>query len=139
MPRPRKCRWVERRPVADFFTPRGAALETLQGVVLPVEGLEALRLVDAEGLDQTAAAALMGVSRPTFSRVLAEARTLVAKALVNGWGIRIDGGDYQVADPMAGDNPCPGRQGPGGRGGGGRGGGHGQGRRWRRSHPKEGD
>lgn len=131
MPRPRKCRWVERQPVADFFTPRGVPLETLQGVVLPVEGLEALRLADADGFDHATAAALMGVSRPTFSRILAEARTVVANALVNGWGLRITGGDYQLAGQMAGDGG-PGRHGQGG-------GGRGQGRRWRQTLQEEGD
>jgi len=132
LPRPRKCRWVERQPVADFFTPRGVPLETLQGVVLPVEGLEALRLADANGFDHATAAALMGVSRPTFSRILAEARTVVANALVNGWGLRITGGDYQVAGQTGGG---PGRHGRGGGGGGGRG----QGRRWHQSIQEEGD
>jgi predicted DNA-binding protein (UPF0251 family) len=61
-----------------------------------VEGLEALRLADEQGLDQETAAARMGVSRPTFSRILAEARHVIAKALVNGWAIRIDGGSYEL-------------------------------------------
>lgn len=138
MPRPRKCRWVEGHPPADFFAPRGVPLETLQGVVLPVEGLEALRLVDANGFDHATAAAMMGVSRPTFSRILAEARATVANALVNGWGLRIAGGDYQVIGG-------PGRHGRGGGGGGsggfGRsGGGRGQGWGRRRAlQDKEGD
>jgi predicted DNA-binding protein (UPF0251 family) len=133
MPRPRKCRWVEDHPTADFFAPRGVPLETLQGVVLPVEGLEALRLADAKGFDHATAAAMMGVSRPTFSRVLAEARTLVANALVNGWGLRISGGDYQVA------GGGPGRRGRGGGFGGGGGGGRGQGRRRRQGLQEEGE
>jgi predicted DNA-binding protein (UPF0251 family) len=93
-------------------------------VILPVEGLEALRLVDVEALDQETAAGKMGISRPTFSRVLAEARKTVAKALVNGWAIRIEGGDYELA---AGPD-----LGPGVRGGPGRGRGRGRhGQKWR--------
>ena len=34
----------------------------------------------------------MNVSRPTFSRLLAAARTTVATALVEGFAIRIEGG-----------------------------------------------
>jgi predicted DNA-binding protein (UPF0251 family) len=113
---------VESHPAADFFAPRGVPLETLQGVVLPVEGLEALRLADANGYDHATAAAMMGVSRPTFSRVLAEARATVANALVNGWGLRIAGGDYRVT----GGGPGRGSGGGFGRGGGR---GHGWGRR----------
>ncbi|WP_316977162.1 DUF134 domain-containing protein [Shumkonia mesophila] len=126
MPRPRKCRWVECHPTADFFAPRGVPLETLQGVVLPVEGLEALRLADERGYDHATAAAMMGVSRPTFSRILTQAHATVAGALVNGWGLRIAGGDYQVA------GGGPGRHGRGG-------GGHGQGRRWRKVLQEEGE
>ena len=37
----------------------------------------------------------MGISRPTFSRLLAEARGVVARGLVNGWAIRIEGGNYE--------------------------------------------
>lgn len=133
MPRPRKCRWVEGHPAADFFAPRGVPLDTLQGVVLPVEGLEALRLADVQGFDHATAAAMMGVSRPTFSRILAEAHATVANALVNGWGLRIAGGDYQVT------GGGPGRHGRGG-GGFGRGGGRGNGwGRRRANQEKEGE
>ncbi|MFC1895132.1 DUF134 domain-containing protein [Thermodesulfobacteriota bacterium] len=100
MPRPRKCRTVYQHPPVVFFKPQGVPMHSLQGVVLPVENLEALRLADVEGMDQEDAARLMGVSRPTFSRILSEARGLAARALVNGWAIRIEGGDYELAtDP----------------------------------------
>lgn len=108
MPRPAKTRWVERPPVADFYAPRGVPLHRLEGRVLPVEGLEAMRLADAEGFDHETAAALMGVSRPTFSRILTAARAIVATALANGWALRIAGGDFRVADP---DAPCAPRRG----------------------------
>jgi hypothetical protein len=62
-----------------------------------VEGLEAMRLADGEGYDHALAAELMGVSRPTFSRILNEARRVTAKALSNGWAIHIAGGDFRVS------------------------------------------
>jgi predicted DNA-binding protein (UPF0251 family) len=83
-------------------------LRFLEEVILPVEGLEALRLADVEGLDHEAAGARMNVSRPTFTRVLAEARSVVARALVNGWAIRVEGGHYEVAEDQ-GAAPCRGR------------------------------
>jgi predicted DNA-binding protein (UPF0251 family) len=89
----------------------------LKGVTLPVEGLEALRLVDAEGLSQDEAAERMEVSRPTLSRILAEARQLVARALSQGWAIRIEGGDYTLpGEPAPGPCDTPRRRcrGPGG-------------------------
>jgi predicted DNA-binding protein (UPF0251 family) len=99
MPRPRKCRRVARLPTAVFYKPQGVPIHRLKGLSLPVEGFEALRLADAEGVDHAAAADRMGVSRPTFSRILAEARHAVAKALANGWAIRIEGGDYEIQPP----------------------------------------
>jgi predicted DNA-binding protein (UPF0251 family) len=98
-------RWIRHQPVAQFYTPQGVPPGRLRGVTLTLDGLEALRLADAEGLEQEEAAALMGVSRPTFSRLLAEARGIVAKGLVNGWAIRIEGGNYE----FAGDAPPCGR------------------------------
>jgi len=92
MPRPCKSRTVHGEVAVHFFKPQGVPMRDLQGLTLGVDGLEALRLADAEGLEHAAAAELMGISRPTFSRLLAAARTTVATALVRGWAIRIDGG-----------------------------------------------
>lgn len=100
MPRPRKCRRVQNNPRHGFYKPQGVPLQDLKGVTLPVEGLEAIRLADAEGMNHETAARQMEVSRPTFSRILSEARHQVARALSNGWAIRIEGGDFEVAqDP----------------------------------------
>jgi predicted DNA-binding protein (UPF0251 family) len=67
---------------------------------LPIEGLEAIRLSDFQGLDQEAAAGMMDVSRQTFGRILAEARALVAAALVMGKALRIEGGHYEMPPRM---------------------------------------
>jgi predicted DNA-binding protein (UPF0251 family) len=96
MPRPRKNRRVGRQPMAVFYKPQGVALHQLKGLVLSVEGLEAVRLADAERLEHQHAAEMMGISRPTFSRVLTEARQTIATALVNAWAIRIEGGSYEI-------------------------------------------
>jgi predicted DNA-binding protein (UPF0251 family) len=68
----------------------------MEEVVLPLEGLEAIRLSDFEGLDQEAAAVRMNVSRQTFGRILMEARAIVAEALVLGRVLRIEGGHYEM-------------------------------------------
>lgn len=96
MPRPRKLRFVQGGPMANIFKPQGIPGRDLEEVVLPIEGLEALRLSDLEKLDQGAAAVRMNVSRQTFGRVLAEARQVVAEALVMGKMIRIQGGSYTL-------------------------------------------
>jgi predicted DNA-binding protein (UPF0251 family) len=114
MPRPRKCRLVSDQPRTDYFKPRGVPLHATDEVTLPVEGLEALRLADLEGLEQEEAARRMEVSRPTFSRILAQARQVVSQALVRGIALRIEGGDYRLAEEGRGGR----RRGRGGRGGG---------------------
>lgn len=110
MPRPRKRRCIQAMPPALFYKPQGVALADLRGVTLPLDGYEAMRLVDALGLSQEEAAQRMGVSRPTLCRVLGEARTVVAKAISNGWAIRVETEDE--AEP----SPARGRRGQGGRG-----------------------
>lgn len=97
MPRPRMNRWIRHQPIAQFYKPQGVPMGQLRGVTLTIDGLEALRLADAEELEHEKAAELMGISRPTFSRLLGEARGIVAKGLVNGWAIRIEGGNYELA------------------------------------------
>lgn len=82
--------------MANIFKPRGIPARELEEVVLPIEGLEALRLVDLENLDQETSAARMNVSRQTFGRVLADARKVTAEALVMGKMIRIQGGSYTM-------------------------------------------
>ena len=103
MPRPRKNRRVGQQPVVVFYKPQGIALHRLKGLILSVEGLEAIRLADAEGLEHQHAAEMMGISRPTFSRVLAEARRTLATAVSNGWAIRIEGGAYEIAPHLEAD------------------------------------
>ncbi len=98
MPRPKRKRFVQSMPTAVFFKPRGVPLRELKGVVLPLEGFEAFRLVDGEGLSREEAAVLMEVSRPTLCRILMEARRTVARALTGGMAIRIDGGSYRLGE-----------------------------------------
>lgn len=96
MARPKKCRRVARMPRVRYFKPRGIPLRELTEVYLPVEGAEALRLVDTEGLDLNTAALQMNVSRHTLGRILAQARRVVSQAITEGMAIRIEGGAFIV-------------------------------------------
>ncbi len=98
MVRPRINRIVRGAPPARYFKPRGIPLQSLRETILPMEGFEALRLADTEGLSQEEAAQHMGISRHTFGRVLNQARQAVSQALVLGWALRIEGGDYCMAE-----------------------------------------
>ncbi|MDR3423484.1 MAG: DUF134 domain-containing protein [Alphaproteobacteria bacterium] len=96
--RPRKCRIVRSNPLVRFFKPQGMPLRGLEVVKLKDEEWEAILQSDYKGLDQEAAARMMGVSRPTFSRTLSSARKAVAKALVEGKALEIDGGDFRLVE-----------------------------------------
>lgn len=103
MPRPRKCRKVNTTPDVTYFKPRGVPLRELSEVYLPLDGFEAIRLADLEGLSHEKAALEMHVSRQTFGRILASAHQTVAKALVSGLALRIHGGDYSLEQSPADD------------------------------------
>ena len=95
MGRPRRCRRVGHRPDVTFFKPAGKRMVELDEVGLTVDELEAVRLKDLEGLEQEEAANKMGISQPTFHRLILAARKKIADALVKGKAIKIEGGDYK--------------------------------------------
>lgn len=95
MPRPQCCRRIQGGPAVPVFKPAGVPLRELESIAMTLDELEALRLADLEGLYQEEAAARMGVSRSTFSRIVAAAHRKVAAALVQGKALTIEGG--QVA------------------------------------------
>lgn len=96
MPRPKKPRLVQGHPSVDAFIPNQIPPWGRGENVLSIEGLEAINLNDFQGLDQVTAAKMMNVSRQTFGRILAEARTIVADALVLGKVLRIQGGHFEM-------------------------------------------
>ena len=69
-------------------------MRDLEETVLASDELEALRLADLEGLSHEEAAERMGVSRPTFGRIVANARAVVADALTGGKALRIERPEY---------------------------------------------
>ena len=95
MPRPPRARTIDHRLEERVFKPRGIPTDALDTVVLALDELEALRLVDREGLYQQEAARMMGVSRPTLARILAGARWKVAVALTEGRALVITGGPIE--------------------------------------------
>jgi len=92
MPRPCCLRHIEAMPCAVYFKPAGIPVHALEEVVLTLDELESLRLADLNGLYQEQAAETMKISRPTFSRVIEQARRKVADALIHGKALRIERG-----------------------------------------------
>ncbi len=94
MARPVKWRKIEKAPEVSCFVPLLKSNDNVPKNILKIEELEAIRLKDLLGLEQNECAERMGVSRPTFQRILFSAREIIADCLVNGKAIQIEGGDY---------------------------------------------
>jgi len=94
MPRIKTLRKVLSPPIIKGFKPYGPGSGTLnqEPVNLFFEEYEALRLSDYDRLNHHQASVLMGVSRPTFTRIYASALQKIARAFVEGKQISIEGG-----------------------------------------------
>ena len=93
MPRPLRCRRIERLPVYRSFSPDDTA--ATENVLMTVDEFEALRLLDKEGLTQEACASRMNIARTTVTAIYDSARKKVADALVNGKRLLITGGHFE--------------------------------------------
>ena len=102
MPRPRITRKVWLEPSVTYFKPAGIRMMHIEETVLSVDEFEAIRLKDYQGMDQTSAAGKMGISQPTFQRLLESARKKIADAMVNGKAIRIEGGSFRLMGQASG-------------------------------------
>lgn len=97
MPRPRHCRKVECTPNVIYFKPAGIPMTDLDEINLTVDEFESIRLKDLEGFKQEECAKKMNISQPTFHRLVITARKKIADSIVNGKGIKIEGGNFVVS------------------------------------------
>lgn len=93
-PRKKVIRKVLNPPIIKGFKPYGleSGKQNLDPVNLLYEEYEALRLSDYNILNHHQASVMMGVSRPTYTRIYASALQKIAKAFVEGRQISIEGG-----------------------------------------------
>jgi len=94
VPRIKTLRKISRQPAVKGFRPFGEAVSdaVTPPVTLLIEEYEAIRLSDFDHCNHQEAAEMMGVSRPTFTRIYAKALEKVARAFVGGRTIIIQGG-----------------------------------------------
>jgi predicted DNA-binding protein (UPF0251 family) len=93
----------------------GVPRRLLETVTLTVDEFEAIRLADYEGLEQQPASERMNISRPTFSRLVDAARAKLARCVIEGRELRIEGGEvdfehtlqlcHDCGDEMLGSPP----------------------------------
>lgn len=93
-PRLKRIRKISNPPIIKGFKPYGlgAGNQAEEPVNLLFEEYEALRLSDYDKLNHQQASVMMGVSRPTFTRIYASALQKIARAFVEGAQIAIEGG-----------------------------------------------
>ena len=104
MPRPCKRRRVCFEPACKLFAPAGS-MENVPTVTLTLDEFETIRLIDHEGMSQEECAISMNVARTTAQAIYGSARMKLASALVNGFAVRIEGGDYVLCNENNG--ACP--------------------------------
>ncbi|MDF7807800.1 DUF134 domain-containing protein [Pontiellaceae bacterium B12219] len=105
MGRPHSERLIGHQPGSTFFKPSGVPMKGLRISTILLDELEAMRLVDAEGLQQTQAAERMGISQSTIARLLASGRNKTAHALAHGEALQLQQGsaplNYQTPPASA--------------------------------------
>jgi len=90
-----RTRKVDLPPRFMNFKPAGVRRRDLDQIVLSLDEYESIRLADYEGLDHSAAAEAMNISRPTFSRLVEKARAKLASSIIEGKELVISGGNVR--------------------------------------------
>ena len=94
MARTPRCRRIHCYPDYWSFAPQDA--EQGEVISMSLDEYEAIRLIDREKLTQEQCALRMGVARTTVTSIYESARSKLAEVLVEGKGLRIGGGSYQL-------------------------------------------
>lgn len=90
--RPRKTTKILKPPRVRGFIPLGYYGNESEPIYLFLEEYESIRLLDFDNLSQAETAELMGISRPTLTRIYRRARQKIAQALTNSQQLLIEGG-----------------------------------------------
>jgi predicted DNA-binding protein (UPF0251 family) len=107
---PYRRRRVQLPPRFKNFKPSGVPRKTIQSITLSVDEYEAIRLADHLGMDHLAASGKMNISRPTFTRLIEQARQKVAHAIVEGMELIIEGGNVDFSSTFYRCRECGGEQ-----------------------------
>lgn len=105
LPRPIKPRRICEEPAIKEFGPENKKTKS-EIITMSVDELEAMRLIDIEGISQEECALRMNVARTTAQVIYNSARTKTAKCLVYGYELQISGGNYEVCDGQGGCCAC---------------------------------
>ena len=94
-------------PVNTSFGPLDEH-ESGEKINMTVDEFEAIRLIDLLGLNQEECSKRMNIARTTAHAIYNSARKKLAKCLVEGADLNVDGGEYDVCDGVGCFcNDCP--------------------------------
>lgn len=94
--RPLKIRRVCELPENEEFGPLKENDRKREVSVMTVDEYETIRLIDLEELTQEECSDKMNIARTTVQGIYSEARKKLAKSLVNGNILKIEGGKYKL-------------------------------------------
>ncbi len=87
-------------PRFSNFKPSGIRRTGLKQAVITLDEYEAFRLADYEGYSHLEASDQMDISRPTFSRLIEKARSKIARAIIDGLELVIEGGNINFSQGL---------------------------------------
>ena len=108
MARPRKWRKVCCLPASDKFGPLNGNEINSNFIKMSIDEYETIRLIDLAGFTQEKCANQMAIARTTVQAIYNEARQKIAKSLVHGYVLIIEGGDYKLRDGLEHSCECGG-------------------------------
>ena len=113
MARPPIPKRICKKPRYSAFAPMEPVEAEDRGepVVLTVDEYETIRLIDLEGISREECARRMSISRTTAQAIYNSARAKVARCLVHGLELHIEGGFVCICDGTAGCPNCTRNQG----------------------------
>jgi predicted DNA-binding protein (UPF0251 family) len=108
-PRKTVLRKISSPPKIKGFKPYGDGVltDSVEKIMLQIEEYEAIKMCDYDQYTHCEASQMMGVSRPTFTRIYSIARQKTAKAMVEGLQICIEGGKIYFDSDWYQCQSCP--------------------------------
>jgi predicted DNA-binding protein (UPF0251 family) len=88
-------RYIHQPPNFKNFKPSGLPRKMLKTLYITIDEYEALRLADYQGMEHLAASEKMAISRPTFTRLIEKARHKIARVIIDGMELVIEGGNIE--------------------------------------------
>jgi predicted DNA-binding protein (UPF0251 family) len=99
-------RRIHQPPNFKNFKPSGIPRNILKTLYLTIDEYEAVRLADYEGMEHLEASEKMNISRPTFTRLIEKARHKIARTIIDGMELVVEGGNVEFLNTLRRCRDC---------------------------------